>query len=111
MIKAINRRTAISGIAALGAGAVVSRGIFAQDMKPLVLGIISPTIEYYPVFVGQEMGYFAAEGIDLDVVATGSSANSAQMAAAGAVNLGNSSWLDTVRGISSGAPLVIVASS
>ena len=107
----ITRRTALTGLTGLGAGAILPRRAWAQGAKPLVLGIIGPTVEYYPIFVAQKKGYFEAENIALDLVTTGGSANSAQMGAADAINIGSSSWLDTVRGIAGGAPLVIVASS
>ncbi|MEJ8570737.1 ABC transporter substrate-binding protein [Microbaculum marinum] len=107
----ITRRTTLAGLTALGANAFLPRRASAQGTMPLILGIIGPTVEYYPIFVAQKKGYFEAEDVALDLVTTGSSANSAQMVAADAINIGSSSWLDTVRGVAGGAPLVIVASS
>lgn len=105
----ISRRTVLGGIAA-SAVLPFSRAV-AQAQRPLTLGIIGPTVEYYPVFVAQAEGMFEKEGIKLDLVVTGGSANSAQMGAAGAINIGSSSWLDSVRAIAGGAPLVVVANS
>ena len=61
--------------------------------------------------MAQDQGFFDKESLKLDIVLTGGSANSAQMTAAGAVNLGSSSWLDTIRAIDRGAPIVVVANS
>jgi ABC-type nitrate/sulfonate/bicarbonate transport system substrate-binding protein len=108
----ISRRGALGRIGgAAVAGALGHAAAHAQSQRRLTLGIIGPTVEYYPIFVAQAQGFFEQEGVTLDLVMTGGSANSAQMGVAGAINIGSSSWIDTIRSIAGGAPLVIVANS
>ena len=107
------RRMICAGLAAFAAGGIlVSQAARAQGApQSLSLGIIGNTVEYYPIFVADKKGFFAQNRLKVDVVTTGSSARSAQMTATSAVNIGSSSWLDTVRAIDGGAEIKIVANS
>lgn len=106
----ISRRAVLAGTAGIAtAGAFGTGRARAQAQRSMTLGIIGNTVEYHSVFIAQALGYFEAEGLRMDVVLTGGSANSAQMAAVNAVHVGSSSWLDGIRAIDRGAPLVVVA--
>jgi NitT/TauT family transport system substrate-binding protein len=104
------RRKIVSSIAGIGLGATLPLAARAQA-KTVVLGLIVPVAEYYPIYVGNKKGMFQAEGITLDIVGTDSSSKSVQMGSSDAINIGSSSWIDSVRAIASSAPLVIVANS
>src|SRR5262249_22714906 len=65
----------------------------------------------WPLLIAKDKGYFTDAGIDVDIIVTGSSAGSAQQAAAGSVEIGNSSVFDAFRAIDRGADLKIVLSS
>jgi NitT/TauT family transport system substrate-binding protein len=83
----------------------------AQSKTTVKLGIIGNSVEYYPVYVAKEMGFFDKEGVVIDIIATGGSSKSAQMTVAQAIDVGSTSWLDAIRANDTGAPIVIVANS
>ena len=109
------RRAFLAGIAALAASGGLALYASATNAQPapmpVSVGIIGSTVEYYPIFVADKKGFFEKNGVKVDVVTTGGSARSAQMTATGAVNVGSSSWLDSVRAIDGGASIKVVANS
>jgi NitT/TauT family transport system substrate-binding protein len=61
----------------------------------------------WPVYIAQEQGFFARQGLTIDLIATPSSAAVQQQVAAGSVNLGNGGLIDPVRAIDKGAAISI----
>jgi len=102
-----------AGVLVLTAGVILAlqSPVASAQTAPVTLGIIGNTVEYYPIFVADKKGFFEKNGIKVDIVATGGSARSLQMSAAGAINIGSSSWLDSVRAIDGGAEVKAVANS
>lgn len=81
----------------------------ADTTSEALIGIIGITSSIWPTLIAQEKGYFEEFGLAADFVTTGSSANSLQQVAAGAVNIGSSSLMDTVRAVNAGAGLAVIA--
>lgn len=87
--------------------ACVLFGTQAQAAEPVSVpaAVIGVSVSIWPAIVAREKGFFEEEGLKIDLVTAGSSARSLQQVAAGAVNFGSSSMVDTVRAIEAGAAL------
>jgi len=83
----------------------------AIERAKVTVSILGLSATMWPLLVAKDKGYFADAGIEVDIIQTGSSARSAQQAAAGSVDIGNSSVFDAFRAIDGGATLKIVLSS
>jgi NitT/TauT family transport system substrate-binding protein len=67
----------------------------------------APTGTLWPLYVGIDQGFFAAENLAIDIVFARSSANVIQQIAAGSLDLGETGALDPVRAIDQGADVAI----
>jgi NitT/TauT family transport system substrate-binding protein len=85
----------------------------AQKLEPVTVtaAVISVTVSIWPAIVAKEKGYFDEEGIKLDIINSGASSRALQQVAAGAVNIGSSSMVDTVRAIDGGAGVQVFINS
>ena len=68
-------------------------------------------VTIWPAIVAEKKGFFAEQGLDLDVISSGASARSLQQVAAGSAPIGSSSMVDTVRAISGGAQVRVFLNS
>ncbi len=86
---------------------VVASSTFSQaaDTVSLPVAVIGVSVSIWPAIVGKEKGFFDEEGLHIEITTAGSSARSLQQVAAGAVDIGSSSMVDTVRAIDAGAEL------
>jgi ABC-type nitrate/sulfonate/bicarbonate transport system substrate-binding protein len=82
----------------------------AAPPSPVTLsyGITGLLATYWPSFVGMNRGFFADQGIMLDIVLTESSARAGQTIAGGSVDISNHSPETTILAVEKGADLVIV---
>ncbi|HZU05940.1 MAG TPA: ABC transporter substrate-binding protein [Chloroflexota bacterium] len=71
-------------------------------------GITSPLVTYWIDFVGIDKGFFAAEGITLDLVLTEASVRATTTLVGGSVDISNNSPDSTIIAVEKGADLVIV---
>jgi NitT/TauT family transport system substrate-binding protein len=69
----------------------------------------APSAVVWPIYIGIDQGFFAEQGIALDVIFTRSSAQVLQQLAAGAVGMGDTGAFDPVRGVDQGAAVGILA--
>lgn len=67
----------------------------------------APTGILWPLYIGIDQGFFAAEGLAIDLVFVHSSASVVQQVAAGSLDLGDTGVLDPVRAIDQGADVAI----
>jgi NitT/TauT family transport system substrate-binding protein len=87
-------------------------GIFApkalaETVTVGLVGAVSST--HWPVYVGLTQGYYAAEGLQLDLVFIQSSAALSQQLTAGSLDLALSTGLaDPIRAIDKGSPIAII---
>ncbi|HEY1507247.1 MAG TPA: ABC transporter substrate-binding protein [Stellaceae bacterium] len=100
---AVLRVTAMSGAAAFAAVPIAARS--AETISLGAPG--APTGTLWPLYIGIEQGFFAAEGLAIDVVFARSSANVIQQVAAGSLDLGETGALDPVRAIGQNADVAI----
>src|SRR3984893_14042779 len=91
-------------IALLGSGAPLR----AEDT--VIMGTVgSASANLWPVFIGLDKGFFAAENIKIDLVYVPASAAVIQQLAAGSLNMTISTGLvDPIRAIDQGAAMAIV---
>jgi len=69
----------------------------------------APSAVVWPIYIGIDQGFFAAQNIALDVIFTRSSAQALQQLAAGAIGMGDTGAIDPVRGVNQGAAVGILA--
>ncbi len=98
-------RRAVSGCAL----AVLMSVAPARAVDTVILGTVgSPSANLWPVFIGIDKGFFAADGIKLDLVYVPASAAVIQQLAAGSLNMTMSTGLvDPIRAIDQGAAVAI----
>jgi ABC-type nitrate/sulfonate/bicarbonate transport system substrate-binding protein len=89
------------------------RDASAQRQEPVTVSaaVIGVTVSIWPAIVAKEKGFIEEEGLKLDLITSGASARSLQQVAAGVVNIGSSSMVDTVRAIDVGADVKIFINS
>jgi NitT/TauT family transport system substrate-binding protein len=68
----------------------------------------APSAIVWPIYIGLDQGFFDQSGVKLDIIFTRSSAQVMQQLAAGALDMGDTSAFDPVRGIAGGAPVAIL---
>jgi len=78
---------------------------------PVTATIIGVSVSIWPAIVADQKGFFAEEGVKVDMIAAGASARSLQQVAAGSADIGSSSMVDTIRGIGAGAKVKIFLNS
>ena len=102
------RRSLVQGAAAaLGAALLPARARAAETVSVGTVGQASANL--WPVFIGIDRGFFAAEDLKVDVVYVQSSAALVQQITAGSLDICMSTGLvDPLRAIAMGAPIAIV---
>jgi ABC-type nitrate/sulfonate/bicarbonate transport system substrate-binding protein len=70
-----------------------------------VTGISASTV---PLFAGQERGFFAKQGLNLNIINAGQSQAVCQQLIANALQMGECSMTDTIQAIIKGGPLVMI---
>lgn len=81
----------------------------AQSSLPtLSYGTVSVAAFDWPELVAQRLGFFAADGIAVEVIRTGSSAANAQQLVAGSLDVAECSSSQAIEAIAGGAPIVAI---
>jgi ABC-type nitrate/sulfonate/bicarbonate transport system substrate-binding protein len=82
----------------------------ARAAETVILGSVgSASTNLWPVYIGINKGFFAAEDVKIDLVFAQSNAGVNQQLAAGSVNFAiNTGLVDPIRAIEKGAPVAIV---
>jgi ABC-type nitrate/sulfonate/bicarbonate transport system substrate-binding protein len=83
----------------------------AQVRAPLSAVVIGVSVSIWPAIIADRRGLFTEEGLDFDLINSGSSARSLQQVAAGSAQIGSSSMVDTLRAISGGANVKVFLNS
>jgi len=94
---------ALLAAAALGMGAVWP--VQAAEKATLLLNWY-PYSEHAPFFLGKERGYFAAEGIDLDIQEGRGSVSTIQAVAGGTADFGYADIPTMIKAATKGAPVI-----
>jgi NitT/TauT family transport system substrate-binding protein len=82
----------------------------SRAADPVLVGSVdAASANLWPLYIGQQNGYFDAVDLKLDVIFSQSNASSIQQLAAGSLNISPSAGLvDPIRAIEKGAPISIV---
>src|SRR5919201_298305 len=101
------RRALMQGATALVGGALLP--VTARSAETVSVGTVGQaSANLWPVFIGINKGFFAAQDLKIDVVYVQSSAQLVQQITAGSLNICMSTGLvDPLRAISMGAPIAI----
>jgi ABC-type nitrate/sulfonate/bicarbonate transport system substrate-binding protein len=104
---AASYRGLAAALAALGVAVLATPG--ARAAETIVVGSVgSASANLWPVMVGDRQGFFAAEGISIDMVYVQANAGVIQQLTVDAVNVSVGSGLvDPIRAIDKGAPIAI----
>jgi NitT/TauT family transport system substrate-binding protein len=99
-----------SGVAAALPVLGAPRSGFAQTapLSPITVAQTTRSVQDWPLDIADKLGFFAANGLHVDVVLAGSSAAVAQQLAAGSADIGSVSTTQVVEAILGGAPIVQV---
>src|ERR1700736_2842305 len=107
-----SRVLASFGAAALAvAFATAAQPAAAQARTPLSAVVIGISVSIWPAIVADRKGFFADEGLDFDLINSGSSSRSLQQVAAGSAPIGSSSMVDSIRAIGGGANVKVFLNS
>jgi NitT/TauT family transport system substrate-binding protein len=111
MPKFFRRCAAVLGVAATSALAAMAgfAPTTARAADTLTFGHPgAPSGILWPLYIGIDQGFFAAENLAIDIVFVRSSASVVQQVAAGSLDLGDTGTLDPVRAIDQGADVAIL---
>jgi NitT/TauT family transport system substrate-binding protein len=93
---------------AIAAAALALAPMAARAAETITVGAPgAPTAVLWPLYIGMERGFFAAEAVAIDVVFARSSANVIQQVAAGSLDLGETGALDPIRAVDQNADVAI----
>src|SRR5690606_19495529 len=103
-----NRRSAIAAAAAAIAAFAIGPVQAADPVKLTFL--YSPFADYAPFFIAKEKGYFAEQGLDVELSSKTGSAETFQLLASANAEAGGATWgAGLFNAINDGATLSIVA--
>jgi ABC-type nitrate/sulfonate/bicarbonate transport system substrate-binding protein len=85
--------------------------VAAQTRTTLSAVVIGVSVSIWPAIVADRKGFFTEEGLDFDLINSGSSARSLQQVAAGSAQIGSSSMVDSIRAIGGGANVKVFLNS
>jgi NitT/TauT family transport system substrate-binding protein len=93
----------------LALAAVVMSPVPAFAAETILMGTTGRgSAQQWPIFIAQQKGYFAENGLKVDLVAANSSAAIVQQLTAGSVNLASGGLADPLRAIDKGAPVTLL---
>lgn len=104
------RRIVVLGLLLAATVASWPAAVRAADKPTVTLGLVAYLSEFWPALIAQKLGYFDEAGIKVDIVTTGASSKSVQMASLGAIHIGSSGMIDPIRAMDGGAQVKLVAS-
>jgi NitT/TauT family transport system substrate-binding protein len=81
---------------------------FAQEMTKLRLSVPTKTLGYGPYWVAAKMGFFARQGLDVDVVVIRGADVNVQALAGGSIDIAGGSLDAPIAAVERGLDLVII---
>ena len=106
MNEPISRRNSFRVAGAALAAAALPRRVLAQAaLRTVEVALTSKTASDWAVYVADEVGFFAQNGIKPDLIVVGSSAAGAQQLTAGSVDIGEVSTTQVIEAVLGGAPI------
>ena len=92
----------------LVASLLFTPSLWASEKLTLMLDWF-PNVDHLPIYVAQELGYFADNGIDVEIITPSDTADALKLAASGNVDLAVSYQPQTIIAASQGLPIKAVA--
>ncbi|MFQ5540030.1 MAG: ABC transporter substrate-binding protein, partial [Candidatus Binatia bacterium] len=80
----------------------------AKAQTKFTAGTVFLSATAWPHYVAADKGYLKARGLDVDIIATRSSAKAVQQLSAGSIQVNSSGMPDNLRAINKGAPMKII---
>ncbi|HEV8016308.1 MAG TPA: ABC transporter substrate-binding protein [Stellaceae bacterium] len=97
-------------VALIGGATLTLASAPARAIDTITFGHVgAPSAIVWPIYIGLDQGFFDERNIKIDMIFTRSSAQVLQQLTAGALDMGDTSALDPVRGINEGAAVAILA--
>jgi len=104
----VTRRALLGGAVALGAAALAPRRLRAAAAKKATLRFNwTAKGEFTPVYLAREMGFFADQGIDVELREGKSGTQAVQVVGAGSDHFGYVPSIQVVQGINQGIPIQV----
>ena len=104
-----SRRRVLAGTAAMAAVGAFHRSVLAQGRTKLILRLNAPAYgEHAPFAVGLKKGFFAEQGIDLELREGQGSGNTIKVVASKADPIGYADVATAMKAIATGVPLRVV---
>jgi NitT/TauT family transport system substrate-binding protein len=104
----MDRRTFLLGVPALGVAAGTTRAAAQSGVRTLTLGLTSRSATDWGLYAADKIGFFTANGLQVDQIVIGSSAGCAQQLTAGSIDIGSVSSTQVIEAVIGGAPIVEV---
>ena len=104
----MDRRTFLLGVPALGVAAGTTRAAAQSGVRTLTLGLTSRSATDWGLYAADKIGFFTANGLQVDQIVIGSSAGCAQQLTAGSIDIGSVSSTQVIEAVIGGAPVVEV---
>jgi ABC-type nitrate/sulfonate/bicarbonate transport system substrate-binding protein len=83
-------------------------GALPPALQEVKVGVIAPNAGYWPVYVAEALGYFAREGVEMDLTYTRGPGPSAQLLTTGDLNVAINTSDNAIIAMSKGADFAIV---
>jgi ABC-type nitrate/sulfonate/bicarbonate transport system substrate-binding protein len=80
----------------------------APALRTLTFGTTSKSAVNWPEFVGMDLGFFAAQGLKLDLILGGASAQLAMQVTTGALDITDMASTSLVQAVQGGAPIAFI---
>jgi ABC-type nitrate/sulfonate/bicarbonate transport system substrate-binding protein len=96
-------------LARLAAGSVLAPvAVRAQPLRPLAITHTAQTANDWPLYVADQLGFWRAAGLDVQLYLPGSNAAATQQLAASSVEMAGVSGTQLIEAIDGGAPIVAI---
>jgi NitT/TauT family transport system substrate-binding protein len=102
------RKSAVVAVSLLAAGVMAAGTSQAQQMTKIKVGQVAPIALFWPDFVAQQKGFYAAEGLDVDSNFLGSVAAIVQQIIGGSVDVGFTTAETAIRAADKGGDVIIL---
>jgi NitT/TauT family transport system substrate-binding protein len=99
------RKMAILALCILIIGAATGSKSFG---RPVIIGQVAPIALFWPDFIAQQKGFYAAEGLDVESVFVGSVASAAQQTVSGSIDISFTTAEVAIRAADKGGGIVII---
>jgi ABC-type nitrate/sulfonate/bicarbonate transport system substrate-binding protein len=102
------RKTTFIVVSLLAAGTLFAGAAHAQQKTKIKVGQVAPIALFWPDFIAQQKGFYAAEGLDVDSAFLGSVAGIVQQIIGGSIDVGFTTAETAIRAADKGGDVIIL---